>query len=120
MPDDTSIRVTRLIPGLGPRQSGIGSQPNQEVSANEPDRASAWTKLHSPPVVVLSVAAIAQVYWYHVQWWKSGRHSERGRTAKTPTPSMAWNRLNVSLLIGSHPRAGSDDLEAVVRRPRSF
>ncbi len=36
-----------------------------------------------------------------------GEHSERGSAAKTPTPSMAWDRLNVSLLIGSHPRAGS-------------
>ena len=103
----TGISVTHLIPGLGPLQSGIGSQPNHEVSADEPDRASAWTKMLSPPVVVLSVAAIAQVFWHYVQWWKSRRHSERGRTAKTPTPSMAWDRLNVSLLVGSHPRAGS-------------
>ena len=102
----TSIRVTRLIPGLGPRQSGIGSEPDQEVSADQPDRANAWTKLLSPPVVVISVAAIAQVCWHYVQWWKSRRHSERGSAAKTPTSSMAWDRLNLSLLIGSHRRAG--------------
>ena len=92
-----------LIPGRGPRQSGVGSQPNQEVSADDPDRASSWTKLLSPPVVVPSVTAIAQVFWHYVQWWKSRRHSQRERTAKTPTPSMAWDRLNVSLLVGSHP-----------------
>lgn len=102
----TSIRVTGLIPGQGPRQSGIGSEPDQEVSADQPDRANAWTKLLSPPVVVISVAAIAQVCWHYVQWWKSRRHSEQGRAAKIPTPSMTWDRLSVFLLTGSHRRAG--------------
>src|SRR5271157_5920289 len=120
MPEDTSIRVTRLIPGLGPRQPGIGSQPNQEVSTDEPDRASSWNNLLSPPVVVLSVAAIAQLCWHYVRWWKSRRHPERERTARIPTPSMGWDRFHVSLLIGSHPRAGSHDLQTVFRRPRSF
>jgi len=120
IPEDTSIRATRLIPGLGPRQPGIGSQPNQVVSTDEPDRASSWNNLLSPPVVVLSVAAIAQLCWHYVRWWKSRKHPERERIARIPTPSMEWDRLNVSLLIGSHPRAGSHDLETVLRRPRSF
>jgi hypothetical protein len=120
MPKDTSIRVTDLIPGLGPRQPGIGSQPNQEVSTDEPDRASSWTNLLSPHVVVLSVAAIAQVCWHYARWWKSRRHPERERIARIPTPGTGWDRLNMSLLIGSHTRAGSHDLQTVLRRPRSF
>ncbi len=120
MSQDTSIRVIRLIPGLGPRQPAIGSQPNLVVSTDEPDRASSWNNLLSPSVVVLSVAAIAQLCWHHARWWKSRKHPERARIASIPTPSMEWDRLNVSLLIGSLPRAGSPDLETALRKPRSF
>ena len=119
MSEDTSIRVTGLISGLGPRQSEIGSQPNQEVTTDEPDRESSLTNLLSPHVVVLSVAAIAQACWHYARWWKSRRHPVRARIAQIPTPGTGWDRLNVSLLIGSHTRAGSHDLETVLRRPRS-
>jgi hypothetical protein len=118
--EDTTIRFTRLIPGLGPRQSGLEPQLSPEITAREPVGASAWTRLLSPPVVVMSVAAIAQVCWYYVRWRKSRRHPEQARISPIPTPSMGWNLLNVSLLIGSHPRAGSHNLATVIRRPCSF
>jgi hypothetical protein len=120
MSRDTSIRVIRLIPGLGPRQPAIGSQPNQVVSTDEPDRATSWNNLLSPSVVVLSVAAIAQLCWHYARWWKSRKHPERARIAIIPTPSMEWDRLNVSLLIGTLPRAGSHDLETALQKPRPF
>ncbi len=117
---DTSIPLTRLIPGLGPRQPGIGSQPYQLVSTDEPERASSWNNLLSPPVVVLSVAAIAQLCWHLARRWKSRKHPERARIARIPSPSLEWDRLSASLLIGSLPRAGSRDLETVLRKPRLF
>jgi Bacterial Ig-like domain len=118
--EDTSILFPRLIPGLGLRQTGLEPQPSSEITAREPVRASAWTRLLSPPVVVMSVAAIAQVCWYYARWRKFRRHPEQEGITSIPTPSMGWDLLNVSLLIGSHPRAGSHDLGTVFRRSRSF
>jgi len=119
MSEDTSTRVAGLFPGLGPRQHGIGSQPNLEDSRDEWARASSRTILLLPHIVVLSVAAIAQVCWHYARWWKSRGNQGRERIDQLPTPGTGWDRLDVSLLIGSHTRAGSHDLETVLRRPRS-
>ena len=117
--EDSGIRVTRLIAGLGPRRPAIGSRPNQEDGTDERDQASLWTNLLTPPVVVISVASVAQACWHYMQWWKSRRHTERAKTPHIPIPSMGWDRLNVSLLMGLHPPAGSL-LETVLRKPQSF
>jgi hypothetical protein len=107
MSQEPSSHVTRLISDLGPRPSGIASGSEEEIGTNDPDRAIVWTTLFSPPVVVISVAAIAQVCWHSLHWLRTRRGAERMSAAKTPVRPIAWDRLHTSLLIGSHSRGSS-------------
>ena len=119
MREDTSTRGAGMFPELGRRQQAAGTQPNLDDGRDEWARASSRTFLLSPHIVVLSVAAIAQVCWHYARWWKTRGKQGRERTDQMPTLGTGWDRLDVSLLIGSHARAGSHELVTVLQRPRS-
>jgi hypothetical protein len=90
-----SVRFASLIPWHASRRPDLERQPGKELREEEADRANAWARLLSPQVVVLSVAAIAQMCWFYMRWRQSRRHSEQERIAPIPTQSMRWHRLNV-------------------------
>ena len=83
-------RIAHSIPAHGPVQAGINSSPASPVRDDKwTDAPRQGAKLLSPPIVVLSVAAIAQACRHYVHWWKSRRRPGPGQVSKDPAPGSS-------------------------------
>jgi hypothetical protein len=84
--------IARSIPGADPVQLGINPGLGPSIGEDEPtEKSTEWSRILSPPIIVVSVAAIAQICWHCARWWNSRRRSGQLLPRNGPVIGLAWD-----------------------------
>jgi hypothetical protein len=91
-PDPLIAQFTR---GRSPVHGSQDSNGRRGAEAHErPDDASSSSGLLSPPILVLSVAALAQLCWHAARWWTSRRRLRPGMPKSAGRRSLRFMALD--------------------------